>query len=136
MEIYADTSYWVALLLPSDDFHEAATAYSDALPQNTRLVTSELVMVELLNFVCDIDPMLRREASTLWHGMMRNPNFEIVATSAALLESAHTMYDKFSDKSWSLTDCASFQIMRDRKIVEALTADHHFEQAGFRALLQ
>ncbi len=92
--------------------------------------------MELLNFVCDIDPMLRRDASNLWHGMLRNSNFEIVPASGSLLESAHAMYDKFSDKSWSLTDCTSFIIMRGRKIINALTADHHFEQAGFRTLLK
>jgi predicted nucleic acid-binding protein len=40
------------------------------------------------------------------------------------------------DKDWSVTDCASFVIMDHRRIVEALTHDHHFEQKGYRALLR
>jgi hypothetical protein len=40
------------------------------------------------------------------------------------------------DKDWSLTDCISFVVMEDENIKEALTADHHFEQAGFVALLK
>ena len=40
------------------------------------------------------------------------------------------------DKSWSLTDCISFEVMKHLDILEALTEDHHFEQAGFRALLR
>ncbi len=40
------------------------------------------------------------------------------------------------DKDWSLTDCISFVVMHERGITEALTADHHFEQAGFVALLK
>jgi predicted nucleic acid-binding protein len=49
-----------------------------------------------------------------------------------LLRQAAALYKKYSDKAWSLTDCISFVIMRERGITEALTSDHHFEQAGFR----
>ncbi len=40
------------------------------------------------------------------------------------------------DKDWSLTDCISFAVMQERSLTEALTSDHHFEQAGFTALLK
>jgi predicted nucleic acid-binding protein len=35
-----------------------------------------------------------------------------------------------------LTDCISFAAMRACALEEALTGDHHFEQAGFAALLK
>ena len=40
------------------------------------------------------------------------------------------------DKDWSLTDCISFVVMRRRGLTDALTSDHHFEQAGFSILLR
>jgi predicted nucleic acid-binding protein len=40
------------------------------------------------------------------------------------------------DKDWSLTDCISFVVMENQDITEALTADRHFVQAGFTALLK
>ena len=46
------------------------------------------------------------------------------------------LYDSRNDKQWSLTDCISFVVMQDYEITDALTGDHHFEQAGFRALLR
>ena len=46
------------------------------------------------------------------------------------------LYERRADKDWSLTDCLSFLVMEDRGIRDALTADHHFEQAGFRALMR
>ena len=35
-----------------------------------------------------------------------------------------------------MTDCLSFVVMQHKGITQALTADHHFEQAGFTALLK
>jgi predicted nucleic acid-binding protein len=46
------------------------------------------------------------------------------------------LYGERLDKEWSLTDCISFVVMHDHQLTEAATADHHFEQAGFRALLK
>lgn len=46
------------------------------------------------------------------------------------------LYASRPDKQWSLTDCISFEVMRREGITEALTGDHHFEQAGFVALLK
>jgi predicted nucleic acid-binding protein len=61
---------------------------------------------------------------------------EVVAPSQSQFGNPLALYDQRPDKSWSLTDCISFQIMEDRGISAALTGDHHFEQAGFVALLQ
>ena len=53
-----------------------------------------------------------------------------------LHERAIELYINHADKEWSLTDCVSFLVMRDRGLREALTGDRHFEQAGFVALLK
>ena len=45
-------------------------------------------------------------------------------------------YRARQDKEWSLVDCASILIMQTEGITEALTHDHHFEQAGFKVLLR
>jgi hypothetical protein len=49
---------------------------------------------------------------------------------------ADTLYFQRRDKEWSLTDCISFTVMSDEGLTDALTGDHHFEQAGFTALLR
>jgi predicted nucleic acid-binding protein len=61
---------------------------------------------------------------------------EIVPASRELLDRALDFYHQHADKKWTLTDCVSFVIMRERGVTDALTGDKHFEQAGFVALLK
>lgn len=60
---------------------------------------------------------------------------EIVFVDPILWSKGWTLYEQRPDKAWSLTDCISFEVMREQKIHDALTSDRHFVQAGFRALL-
>ena len=52
------------------------------------------------------------------------------------MDAGLALYANRTDKDWSLTDCISFVVMNERGITDALTGDHHFEQAGFAALLK
>ena len=61
---------------------------------------------------------------------------EIVPAEHKSFPDALNLYVPRPDKSWSFTDCASFRLMKARKITDALTTDHHFEQARFKALLR
>jgi uncharacterized protein len=58
-----------------------------------------------------------------------------VPLTDTLLQEAMTLYSERGDKNWGLTDCVSFVLMRQEGVTEALTADVHFRQAGFRAML-
>lgn len=65
----------------------------------------------------------------------QEPRDIVVPASADLFDRGLQLYLARPDKQWSLTDCISFVVMEERNVTEALTADHHFEQAGFVALL-
>lgn len=65
-----------------------------------------------------------------------NPNTEVVPQTSIQFSEAFDLYRRMPDKDWSLTDNASFSMMKQRGISEALAHDHHFEQAGFTALLR
>jgi predicted nucleic acid-binding protein len=67
---------------------------------------------------------------------MAREDVVIVRVTEALWLKALALYEARADKEWGLTDCISFEVMRERRIKTALTADHHFAQAGFAALLQ
>lgn len=72
----------------------------------------------------------------LYESITTDPRVEIIPPEDGLFRRALDLYFDRPDKDWSLTDCTSFVVMTDRRLTEAATGDHHFEQAGFRALLR
>lgn len=132
--VFADANYWIGLFYPKDQLHDAAMAASRTL-MRTRLVTSEMVLVEVLNGLAE-HPALRRQIVLAVDAIMADPNTEVVPQSALLFRDALAYFRQHQDKEWGLTDCSSFVIMRQRGLHEALTHDHHFEQAGYTALFR
>lgn len=65
-----------------------------------------------------------------------NPNCTVVAITESLLDRGRFLYRSARDKRWSLTDCCSFEIMRDEGVTHALASDRDFSQAGFVLLLR
>ena len=83
-----------------------------------------------------MDPLDRPAFLELFDELKGNTDSIVVPASSELVKAGLELYRRRMDKSWSLTDCISFVVMRDHSISEALTGDHHFEQAGFVALLK
>ena len=133
--LFADAGYWIALKNPRDSLHNTANAVTLRLGR-FRIVTSQMVLVEFLNFMSGRGRPLREKAVSTATNLMTDPNVLVIPQSYALYESAIELYASRLDKDWGLTDCASFTVMREMKIPEALAHDHAFEQAGFAALLR
>ncbi len=81
-------------------------------------------------------PADRPKFHALLARLCSDPAIERLAASPQLWEVGIRFHAERADKEWSLTDCISFLVMRERGITQALAADHHFEQAGFEALLR
>jgi hypothetical protein len=130
--VFADTSYYVALFHENDVRHGAAVRFSqeDVRP----VLVTDFVLLELANTFC------RGHARKVFVDLVRHlradPLCRIVPVSKALFEAGLRLFAHRADKDWSLTDCISFVVMRQHGLSEALTTDHHFEQAGFKALLK
>jgi uncharacterized protein len=133
--LFADTSYWIAFLNPRDELHfrarELRQTFSGAI-----VVTSEMVLTELLNDFAGRGPQLRTLACGVIDALRKDPTIKIVPQTSAAFSRALLHYQTRPDKNWSLTDCTSFLIMESEGIETALTYDRHFEQAGFLALLR
>jgi len=128
---FADTVYFIALLNPRDQFHHAALRHTASF--QGRMKTTAWVMTEVANQMSR--PPNRASFLALLHDLAASSSLDIVPPSIELYEEGLRLYTAREDKEWSLTDCISFIVMEQGGIVEALTADHHFEQAGFTMLL-
>ena len=131
--IFADTCYWIALLVARDELHTTALRLSTELAHR-RIVTSEMVLIELLNGVSRYGPELRHAAVGLIRGFEQD-DVKVEALSSELFWNAVDFYNARPDQEWGLVDCASFQLMQTQDIRDALTNDRHFTQAGFTILM-
>jgi len=128
---FADTYYLLALVNTRDKDHVAALRHSQGHAHG--LVTTTWILVEFADALSGVDN--RNNAARFIRGFQAATFVEIVPPTREQFERAMERYEQRPDKDWSLTDCISFLLMEERGIAVALTADHHFEQAGFRALM-
>jgi predicted nucleic acid-binding protein len=134
--VFADTGYWIALVNPHDALHQKSMSVSRRLAP-CQFVTSDMVLVEVLNMFAGRGPHLRGAAVAAVRMITTSDlTVEVVPQTRELFRAAYDLYSVRNDKSWSLTDCASFVIMGQRGIIDALTHDTHFEQNGYTALLR
>ncbi len=133
---FVDTGYWLAWLNSGDNLHARARAIGAQLGarRGARLVTTEAVLLEVGNATAR--PPLRALAVAFFRRILGNPNVEIIAIDRPLLLQALDLFAARPDKAWSVTDCMSFVVMQERGITDALAADYHFVQAGFRGCVR
>jgi predicted nucleic acid-binding protein len=131
-EVFADTYFFIALL--GADGPERRKAREAGAIGGRRLVTTTWVMTEVGGFMRR--PHERAAFVELVRKLETNKNAVLVPAEAELWQRGLALYETRLDKEWSLVDCVSFVVMNERKLTDALTGDHHFEQAGFKALLK
>jgi predicted nucleic acid-binding protein len=121
----------LALLNRRDPAHQRAVAMSRT--PGLALVTTEFVLLELADALRL--PHQRGEVLAICKLMATDPACRLIHVSTELLARSQKLWQERADKEWSLTDCTSFVVMEEYGLTDALTADRHFEQAGFKALL-
>ena len=132
--VFLDTAFVNALINTRDHWHEAAVRWERKLATDRRqLITTEFVLVEIADGLAAV--RFRLQATQVIAALQASALVEIIPASSELFAAALALYRSRPDKDWGLTDCASFIAMRERALLEALTTDEHFRQAGFRALL-
>ncbi len=136
-KIFADTAGWGHLLDSAQPYHtQATTFYRSARQQGRRLVTTNYVIAELAALLHSPLRIPRPMIVNLITHLKTSLWIDVLHVSSEMDDQAWRLFSQRLDKNWSLVDCSSFIIMRQHGIQEALTTDHHFEQAGFSCLLK
>ena len=132
--VLLDTSFLIALENRSDPHHQRAKDLDrELIAQNAMLVLHGGILMEIGDGYARLGR--RGKANDLFQRLLNEDRYRIEPFTQRLLDDGMELYLARSDKEWGLTDCVSFAMMRADGISEALTADVHFRQAGFEALL-
>ncbi len=133
-KVFADTSGWLAIVVKSDFSHEKAVQiYQELLATNCNFITHSGILLEIGNGLSGFN--YRNTALKLKESIEKSSRIELIPLSDELIEAGWNLYAARPDKDWGIVDCISFIVMQKQNVTEALTADKHFEQAGFIKLL-
>lgn len=129
---FADTGWWVAWALPSDARHADAMAMRRRLGRAEQILTTNHVIGETWTF-------LRRRAGHTYGVAFLN-RIETLRSGHGLVVT-HVTEDQeqqalrwlrtHDERNYSFVDATSFEVMRQRRLREALAFDGDFAAAGF-----
>lgn len=125
---FADTWLFIALLEPRDTHHQRAVRLNRVIPPSA-VVTHDAVLTEVLAYFADAGDHPRLLAAQAVRRILTR--LIVLPVDRPLFLRALDHYERRLDKEYSLVDCTSMVIMRERGIQHVLTNDHHFEQEGF-----
>jgi predicted nucleic acid-binding protein len=115
--IFADTGFFVALAQPRDALHARAVEWSRSIRES--LLLTEMVLWETVNSLSK--PPDRVKAHEIVQEVRSSPGYCLVNVTDELLEARLRLHKDRSDKEWSLTDCVSLSVMRERGLTRALS---------------
>ena len=132
--VFIDAFCLIATNVSRDQSHEQVHQMMRSLEQEgARFVTTDAVLAEFCNALSKA--ALRSKAADTIRLLRSRDDVEIIHITREIFDRAFALYESRPDKDWGLTDCMSFEVMKLQRIKEAITADHHFGQAGFKTLM-
>ena len=131
-DVFVDTSFVVALVNEKDQNHSLALDLAERFT-GQRLVTIDAILLEIGNA---LSRNFKRESIEIIEEFLTSDDVQVIHFHPQLFRKAFDLYKSRSDKIWGLIDCVSFVTMKELGIIDALSADKHFEQAGFNILIK
>lgn len=81
------------------------------LIQDYSLITTDLVLVEYLNFFAKFDQPMKQGVVNFYRQIRTSPNLQIISVDSYLIQSGVELYANRLDKGYSLTDCISMIVI-------------------------
>jgi len=134
-DVFMDSSGFLALWDASDGHHAAALRLqSDLTRKHCRFLTTDYIVDETVTLL--LVRHSHRAAIDFFDSVERSEALHLEWVDEDRFYAAAALFRRHGDKQWSFTDCVSFIVMRELRIRDSFTSDHHFRQAGFSPLLQ
>lgn len=136
-KLFVDTSGWANIFVSSEDYHSKAQQYFlNAWRSRHSIITTSYIVAELVALLQSPFRLSRNTIFQAVDSIKQSGHIQVVHITPSIETEAWQLCKARPDKEWSLVDCTSFVVMQQQSIQEALTTDHHFEQAGFLRLLK
>ncbi|MGH3090576.1 MAG: type II toxin-antitoxin system VapC family toxin, partial [Rubrobacteraceae bacterium] len=134
IEVFVDSGYLIALEDADDQNHEAARKHWRSLSERRgeppSLTTTSYVLDEIATFFNVRGS--HQKAVELGGTLLDSASILLIHVNEPVLRDGLDLLRRRPDKRYSLTDCVSFVVMRERDITTAFAFDRHFQQEGFR----
>lgn len=134
-EILIDTAGFLSLWDAADEHHRRAVQLQTELIRKGRqFLTTDYIVDETVTLL-----LVRHShaaAADFLATVMASEALQVQWIDSDRFRGAATLFARHNDKRWSFTDCVSFALMRELKLMDCFTTDHHFRQAGFNVLLE
>lgn len=128
--IFGDAGYFIALLVPRDQWHGDAVALRQAA-RDAKIVTTDEVLAEYLAAISGKGEVLRQRAVQSVRDMHHvRGSIEVLEQTRASFNRGLELYGQRPDKSYSLIDCISMETRAAQGISEVLTLDADFQREG------
>jgi predicted nucleic acid-binding protein len=130
--LFLDTAFIQAILNSRDQYHRQALKLLPRVRKAKEVWLTEAILLEVGNALSAYN---RQKVVTFIRQCYEFENTRVVTINTELFEEGLKLYASRLDKEWGLVDCISFVVMRQQSLMDAVTSDRHFSQAGFRSLL-
>lgn len=133
--IFVDSFAWIAAINKSDEYHEISLRIiDDFLDKGVKFITTNYVVIETINALSKVE--IRKAVVEFVDRLQKSPSVRIIKITDEIYDKAWVLFKQRNDKSWGITDCASFEVMSMFNVKKALTNDKHFEQAGYHVVMK
>lgn len=132
-KLFLDTIFIQAILNPRDQYHTPAMRLLPRVKNAQEVWTTEAIFMEVGNALSAYNP---HKVSAFIKQCYLTDNISIINITPQLFQEGLNLYESRQDKTWGLVDCLSFIVMEQQNLIDAVTSDIHFIQAGFSALLR
>ena len=131
MRVFGDSSAWLPFFDRRERQHEIVRKAVRLLArQSLTIYVTDYVLDETLTLI--MARVGHSTAVTCGEWLLRSPKVKVVRIDAGQWNQAWEIFRRYTDKDFSFTDCTSFVIMHQHKLIDAFSFDHHFEEMWFR----